>query len=366
MRKRQRFFALIYKETMQILRDPSSLLIAFAMPLILLFIFGYGVSLDPTSMKVGVVIESPSPLTDDLAASFRASRFFDTSVGVDRRQFETQLERGILKGILVVPADFASAMTRKKATVQLIVDGSVPNTAIFVKNYMQGVVLNWAARQLKIEQKIDVSSRMWFNPQLSSRNMLVPGCIVIVMTLVGTLLTALVVAREWERGTMEAIMATPVGAAELLLGKIIPYFILALLSMTICLLLAVFLFDVPFRGSLIALYLISAVFLIPALGQGLLISAATKNQFLASQIALLSAFLPAVLLSGFVFDINSMPRWIQWLTYIVPARYFVPPLQTVFLTGDVWQLFLPNIIMMLVIGFILFALAARSTRKRIA
>lgn len=362
----RRFLALVRKESLQIIRDPSSMLIAFVLPVILLFIFGYGVSLDPNHMKVGVVIESPSPATNDLASSFRASKFFEASIGFDRRQYEELLKEGKLKGILVVPANFSSGLAQGAAQIQLIVDGSEPNTATFVKNYMQGMVMTWAAQQGNITMPIDVSSRLWFNPELTSRYFLVPGSIVIVMTLVGTLLTALVVAREWERGTMEAMMATPVGAVELLLGKIIPYFLLSLVSMTLCLLLAVFLFGVPFRGSFLALYLISATFLIPALGQGLLISAATKNQFLASQIALLSGFLPAVLLSGFVFDIASMPRWIQYLTYIVPARYFIPPLQTVFLTGDVWPLFLGNMAMMLIIGVILFSLAAHSTRKRIA
>jgi ABC-2 type transport system permease protein len=185
------------------------------------------------------------------------------------------------------------------------------------------------------------------------------------MTLVGTLLTSLVVAREWERGTMEAMMATPVTAVELLAGKILPYFLLGLTSMTLCVLLAVFLFGVPFRGSVAALYALSAAFLIPALGQGLLISTATKNQFLASQLALISAFLPAFLLSGFLFEINSMPEVIQWITFIVPARYLIPSLQTVFLAGDIWPMFVQAIAVMLTIGAIMFVLAARSTRKRI-
>jgi ABC-2 type transport system permease protein len=186
------------------------------------------------------------------------------------------------------------------------------------------------------------------------------------MTLVGTLLTSLVVAREWERGTMEAMMATPVTSAELLAGKVLPYFALGLASMTICVVLAIFLFDVPFRGSVVALYALSAAFLMPALGQGMLISAATKNQFLASQLALISGFLPAFLLSGFLFEIDSMPRVIQLITYIVPARYLIPSLQTVFLGGDVWRMFLPNIGILLFAGTVLFMFAARSTRKRIA
>ncbi|APG94703.1 ABC transporter permease [Sinorhizobium americanum] len=366
----RRFAALVRKETYQVVRDPSSILIAFVLPLILLFLFGYGVSLDTTQTRIGLVVEEATPLTRDLAASFQASRYFAVVNGRDRREFGDDLVLGRVRGIVVIPARFAAdhAAGRNPA-VQVIVDGSDPNTANFVQNYAQGTVANWE-RQLASEGQghvpaIAAEQRFWFNPELTSRNFLVPGSIAIVMTLVGTLLTSLVVAREWERGTMEAMMATPVSAAELLAGKLLPYFILGLTSMTLCVLLAVFLFGVPFRGSTIALYALSAVFLMPALGQGLVISAVTKNQFLASQLALITAFLPAFLLSGFLFEINSMPTAIQWITYVVPARYLIPSLQTVFLAGDIWPMFARAIAVMFLIGCVFFALAARSTRKRI-
>src|SRR5690606_2662102 len=366
----RRFAALVRKESYQILRDPSSILIAFVLPLILLFLFGYGVSLDTTTTRVGLVVENATPVTQDLAASFHASRYFDVVNGRDRREFEDDLLLGHIRGIIVIPATFAADYTAgNNPHIQVIVDGSDPNTANFVQNYTRGVVATWAnlrAAELSLQPaSITVEQRFWFNPELTSRNFLVPGSIAIVMTLVGTLLTSLVVAREWERGTMEAMMATPVTAAELLAGKILPYFLLALTSMTLCVLLAVFLFGVPFRGSVVALYALSATFLVPALGQGLLISAATKNQFLASQLALISAFLPAFLLSGFLFEINSMPRVIQWVTVIVAARYLIPSLQTVFLAGDIWSMFLGDMAVMLLIGSVFFALAIRSTRKRI-
>ncbi|MDB4987062.1 MAG: ybhS, partial [Myxococcaceae bacterium] len=200
---------------------------------------------------------------------------------------------------------------------------------------------------------------------LKSRFFLVPGSIAITMTLIGTLLTALVVAREWERGTMEAMMATPVTAAELLDVKLLPYFALGLSSMLMCTAVAVWLFGVPFRGSLLALFALSVAFLCPALGQGLLISAATKNQFVAAQVALLTGFLPGFLLSGFLFEISSMPVALQWLTAIVPSRYFVPSLQTVFLVGDVWPAFARDMAMMLALGALMFLAAARNTRKRL-
>ena len=366
----RRFTALVRKESYQAIRDPSSILIAFVLPLILLFLFGYGVSLDTTRTRIGLVIEEMTPLTQDLSASFQASRYFEVAIGRDRRLFEEDLVVGKVRGIVVIPADFTTRHTAGvNPDIQVIVDGSDPNTANFVQNYAQGAVTNWERqRQADVATSgppVSVEQRFWFNPELTSRNFLVPGSIAIVMTLVGTLLTSLVVAREWERGTMEAMMATPVTAAELLAGKILPYFLLGLTSMTLCVLLAVFLFGVPFRGSVVALYALSAAFLIPALGQGLLISTVTKNQFLASQLALISAFLPAFLLSGFLFEINSMPTVIQWITFIVPARYLIPSLQTVFLAGDIWPMFLQAIGVMLTIGAIMFVLAARSTRKRI-
>lgn len=366
----RRFVALVRKESYQAVRDPSTTLIAFVLPLILLFLFGYGVSLDTTRTRVGLVMEETTPLTQALAASFQASRYFSVTTSQDRRVFKEDLVNGRIRGILVIPANFTSDYAAgNRPRIQVIVDGSEPNTANFVQNYAQGTVANWERQRQTLMAEgagpISIEQRFWFNPELTSRYFLVPGSIAIVMTLVGTLLTSLVVAREWERGTMEAMMATPVTAIELLIGKILPYFILSLVSMTLCVLLAVFLFGVPFRGSVLALYALSATFLIPALGQGLLISAATKNQFLASQLALISAFLPAFLLSGFLFEINSMPTVIQWITFIVPARYLIPSLQTVFLAGDIWPMFLHSMAVMLCIGTVFFVLAARSTRKRI-
>ncbi len=368
----RRFAALLRKESFQIFRDPSSILIAFVLPLILLFLFGYAVSLDATRTKIGVVIEAATPPSRDLAASFAASRYFDVRIGRDRREFADDLVLGAVKGIVVIPANFAADQRKRgdPSQIQVIVDGADPNTASFVQNYADGVLLSWASLNAATtgaaRRSINVEQRFRFNPELTSRNFLLPGSIAIVMTLVGTLLTALVIAREWERGTMEAIMATPVTAGELLAGKILPYFLLALTSMTLCVLIAVWVFGVPFRGSIGALYALSAAFLCPALGQGLLISAVTKNQFLASQVALLSAFLPSFLLSGFLFEIDSMPRVIQWITVIVPARYLIPSLQTVFLAGDIWPLFLRDIAVMLLEGAILLGLAALNSKKRLA
>ncbi|MGO4725391.1 MULTISPECIES: ABC transporter permease [unclassified Inquilinus] len=368
----RRFAALMRKEGMQILRDPSSLLIAVVLPVLLLFLFGYALSLDADHTKVGVAVESSSPAARDLAASFQASRYFDARIGTDRRQFAEDLVTNRIKGIIVIPETFTAAAAQPGGApqIQILVDGTDPNTANFVLAYAQGVLGSWQAMEAAGSggsglPAIDVQQRVWFNQELVSRNVLVPGAIAIVMTMIGTLLTALVVAREWERGTMEAMMATPVTALELLAGKILPYFLLGLASLTLCVVVTVFLFGVPFRGSVFALYLVSSAFLCPALGLGLVISAATKNQFLASQLALVAGFLPSFLLSGFLFEINSMPVVIQWITVIIPARYYIPALQSVFLAGDIWPLYLRSIAVLLFEGAVLFTLAARLSRKRL-
>jgi len=361
-----RLAALMRKEMLQIRRDPSSILIALVLPVILLFLFGFAVSLDAGKSRIGLVVEAPSAVAGSLAGAFDASPYFAVTRARDSRALRDRLGDGDLKGIVVIPADFARVLAAGTGPrLQVIVDGSDANTAHLVQNYVQGTVQNWAAIRGGGAPAIALVPRFWFNPDLASRNFLVPGSIVIVMTLVGTLLTALVVAREWERGTMEAMMATPVTGAELLLGKTLPYFALAMASMTLCVGIAVLGFGVPFRGSIWALYLMAAVFLLPALGQGLVISALTRNQFLAAQIALVSAFLPAFLLSGFVFEIGSMPAPIRWLSQVLPARHLIPGLQTVFLAGDFWPLFLRGIAALLAIGAVLALVALRGTRKRL-
>ena len=370
--------ALIRKEALQILRDPSSLLIAFLLPSVLLFIYGYGVNLDSNRVRVGLVLEDDGSDAAGLAQSFAGSRFLDVTVGRDRRAFEDPLVRGALRGIIVIPRGFSasSAATGRGdgMRVQVIADGSEPNIASFVQSYANGVVEGWRMRRAE-ELGLDsgaaagpgivIEQRVWYNPELRSRNFLVPGSIAIIMTLIGTLLTALVIAREWERGTMEAMMATPVSVPQILLGKLIPYFCLGIGSMAVCTLVATFVYGVPLRGSVFALLASSSVFLLCALGQGLFISAAAKDQFVASQIALISAFLPAFMLSGFVFEIASMPAPIRLLTRLLPARYFVTSLQTVFLVGDVWRLLLECMGAMLLIAAAFLMLTARKTHKRL-
>jgi ABC-2 type transport system permease protein len=367
----RRLGAMLVKESLQIVRDPSTFLIAFALPLLLLFLFGYAVSLDPTRTRIGVAILDPGASSQSLAQAYERSRWFEVVGSHNVASLRRALQSGDIRGIIVIPQDFDRALrSADAAPIQIITDGSNPNIANFVAAYAEGVRATWAQRESGSSAApgapLELVTRYWFNPALDSHFFLIPGSISIVMTMIGTLLTALVVAREWERGTMEALMATPVTMFELLATKVIPYFLLALVSMTLCTLLAVYLFGLPFRGSPWALLAMASAFLVPALGQGLFISAVSKNQFVASQIALLSAFLPAMLLSGFLFEIRSMPPIIRAITYLVPARYLIPSLQSVFLVGDLWGLFLRNIAIMLGFGLVFFALALRATRRRVA
>jgi ABC-2 type transport system permease protein len=368
----RRFLAMLAKEARQIIRDSSTMLIAFVLPIILIFLFGYGVNLDTARTRIGLSLQDSGQAAQSLAGDFRDSRWFEVKAAGDLPSLKADLVANRIRGIIVIPQDFSRQTLHGGGAIQVITDGSSPNTASFVAAYAEGVRATWAAaraRDTGAAQRpppIALDTRFWFNPELASRYFLVPGAIAIVMTIIGTLLTALVIAREWERGTMEAIMATPVGRSEFMATKVIPYFALGLGSMALCAILAVTVFNVPFRGSPLALLAIASSFLVPALGQGLFISAATRNQFVASQIALLTGFLPAMMLSGFLFEISSMPKWVQALTYIVPARYLIPSLTTVFVAGDDWSMFLPDMAKMLGFGLLFFVLAVRANKWRIA
>lgn len=362
----RRLLALVRKEGLQVIRDPSAILIAFVLPVILLFLFAYAVSLDIRQVPIGVVLESEDPSAQSLAAAFSGTRYFQVTPARDRRAVANAVAAGHLKGFVVIPGDFAHRLAEPLAgpLVEILTDGSQPNNAGFVAHYAQGVVLGWTQAQgLAPAPRVDLRPRFWFNPEIESRRFLVPGAIAIIMTMIGTLLTALLLAREWERGTLEALFSTPARVAEILLGKLLPYFGLGLLATLGASALAIHVFGLPLQGSWGTLLLVSAVFLVPALGQGLVISAIAKNQFIAAQIALFTGFLPAFLLSGFLFEIDSMPLPIRTVSLVVPARYFIASLQTVFLAGDTWPVLVPNMAAMLAIGGVFFALARLKTRK---
>jgi len=367
----RRVAALMRKEMRQILRDPSTIIIAVVLPLTLLFLFGYGVSFDARRIEIGLVVEEPTPETGSFAAALLNSPLFSVRTTRTRHGLEDDLVAGRIDGIVVVPASFTAQSARgDRAPIQVIVDGSDPNKATLVRNYLQGTWANWLgqeaiARGDKLVVPLSVEPRVWFNPEVSSHHYLVPGSIAIILMLIGALLTALVVAREWERGTMEALLATPVGILGLLVGKLVPYFILGMITMSLATATALFLFGVPFRGSFAVLGLMSSVFLVTALGQGLLISTLTRNQLVAAQITLISAFLPSFFLSGFVFEIAGMPPVLQLVSFAVPARYFVASLQTLFLAGDVWGVLWPNLAGMAAIATVYIGLTSLSTKTRL-
>ena len=362
---------LITKETHQILRDPSTIIMAAILPLTLLFLFGYGVSFDARRIKLGLVIAEPTPETGSFVASLMNSQIYVVQTARNRIGFEQQLVAGNLDGIVVVAADFAAQLAKRDtAPVQIIVDGSDPNEAMLVRIYVQGTWANWLQQESitgggRKDPLITVVPRVWFNPAVLSHHYLIPGAIGIILTLVGALLTALVVAREWERGTMEALLATPIGIVELLAGKLVPYFVLGMITVTLATATAIFLFGVPFRGSFWVLALFSAVFLSTALAQGLLISTLTRNQLVAAQATMISAYLPSVFLSGFIYEIAGMPAPLRIISYAIPARYFVAGLQTLFLAGDVWSVIGPALLAMAFILVILLALVAFTTKIRL-
>lgn len=369
----RRLCALIWKEVIQVVNDPSSILIAFVLPVVLLFLYGFAVSLDSTKIKLGFAIEGRGPEVESLLAAFRDAKYFILKVSFSRKELEEDLVAGRIRGLVVVPIDFSRQRrwNDSEPPIQIIADGSEPTTANFVQNYVRGVAELWL-QQRSLETaspmpvSVNIENRMWFNPSLESKNYIVPGSIAIIITMIGTLLTAMVVAREWERGTMEAMMATPVRIQEIILGKLLPYFGLGLGSMFFCTVVSIFAFRTPFRGSFLSLFVFTSLFLFTCLGIGLLVSTLAKSQFVAAQFALVLGFLPAVQLSGFIFEISSMPRIIQGLTYLFPARYFVQGLQSIFLAGDVTAILVSNGLALLGFSVVFFFLNARITHKRLA
>ena len=365
-----RIGALVRKEARQMVRDPSSIAIGIVMPVLLILLFGYGITLDVTHVPVAIVVEDPTPEASEVAAGFELSPYFDARMMTSMARAEQLLLERKLDGIIRIRPDFARNLALGGAEVQILVHGVDANNARIIQNYAQGAVGQWSARRAGEAMTVSagpvvVQNRMWFNEANESRYFLVPGLIVLIMTLIGALLTALVMAREWERGTIEALFVTPVRTDEILLGKTIPYFALGMIGLALCLLAAKFLFNIPFRGSVIVLTGVSMLYLLVALGIGLLISSAVKNQFVASQITLLVSFLPAVMLSGFLFDLRSMPELVRMITYVLPARYYVALLQTIFLAGDIWPVILPNAAVLAGMAAILAFFTRRVTRKRL-
>jgi len=369
--KAMRLAGLVRKETWQIFRDPSSISIAFVLPVILLLIFGYGVSLDARDVPIALVVQDQTAETASFTAAFNQSRYLVGHPMGTLAEAKQALMDGRVRGIVVLRSDYTRRLlAHRDPAIQVIVDGVDANTARLVIGYVQAVWGNWLQQRALHQGVADqtpvvAEQRVWFNPEVRSRDFLVPGLIAIIMTLIGALLTSLVVAREWERGTMEALMVTPASVGEILLGKLIPYFVLGMGGMALSVAMAMVLFKVPLAGSAWVLFGTAGLFLLVALGMGLLISTVAKNQFAAGQVAIIVTFLPAFILSGFIFDIGSMPAPIQWISHLIAARYFVAILQTVFLAGDVWRVIIPNSIALLLMAALFLGITWRISHKRL-
>jgi ABC-2 type transport system permease protein len=368
----RRLAALSRKETLQILRDPSSNIIAFILPVLMLFIFGYGINLDSSGLRVGLVLEDTNPEARRFAESLYGSVYFRVVATGTRAALSQALTEGRVRGFVVVPQDFSEKLQAGSESVPILVvtDGTEPNTANFVENYVRSAFEGWmqqraAERAEAAPGLVQLEPRFWFNPSALSRNYLIPGSITVIMTVIGALLTSLVVAREWERGTMEALLASPVTRAELLLSKLLPYYALGIISLLICVAVSVFLLGVPFRGSIWALVGIGSLFLGSALGLGLLLSTATRNQFNAALAALNAAFLPALILSGFIYELRSMPVVIRAVTYLIPARYFVTAMQTLFQAGQVGSVLLRAAAFLALASLVFLTLTAAKTRRKL-
>lgn len=368
-----RLVSLTRKEFRQLLRDRSNLAIGILLPMVLILIFGYGMSLDVKNAPVAVVLEDSSPTAHEAIAGLQLSPTIAPVLLGSMHDAEALMRERKVDGIVRVPADFSRALAAGNARVQLIVHGADAGRATIIQAYVSGALAQSALRQADrggaagaaapSAGRVTVEQRMWFNAANTSTWYLVPGLIVLIMTLIGAFLTALVMAREWERGTLEALFVTPVRPVEILLAKIIPYFAVGMLGLALCLLAARFLFAVPMYGSLFAVVLSSMLYLIVAVSLGLVISSVTRNQFLASQVALIATFMPSMMLSGFLFDLRNVPTAVRVIGHVLPATYFMDLIKTLFLAGDVWPLIWRNCAVLVAYAVGLLLLARMVTRK---
>ncbi len=363
--------ALTLKEAKQVARDPSSWVVTFVLPTLFLLFFGYAISLDADNLRLAVFDESLGEHSESLSFAFARSRHFRVQPVTSRHEATQLMADSAVQGVLVIPENFdALAAAARPSAVQLMVDGTEPNTATFMGGYVNGVIAGWEEARLTEEGNpfrapIAAEPVYWYNNATKSRWAMVPGSMTIVIALIGILQTSLVITREWERGTMEALFASPVTRLQIFLSKLIPYYLLALLAMAFCVAAGTRLFGVPFRGSFIALFALTTAFLMPSLGQGLLISSSFRSQLPAAMVGFLTGMLPSFILSGMVFDINSMPWPIRIITHVIPARYFNVSLQTLFLAGDVWPLFWRDMAAMAAIGLVFFTLSYRNLKRRL-
>ncbi|MDR0552510.1 MAG: ABC transporter permease [Holosporales bacterium] len=360
--------ALVVKEAKQIKRDPSNWVVAFIFPILLLVIFGYGLSFNIENIGIDLVMHDTGKLSQDLANSYTDSKYFNTNVVYSLQDAKGNLEAGKTQGIVIIPENFSKNFVSesKKPSIQIISDGSDPNTAVYIEGYAEGIFSRWMMKQLNARPPINIIDRIWFNPSTETVNFMLAGALTMILSIAGAFMTSMVVAREWERGTMEALISTPVSIWEIIASKIIPYFVLSVVAFVFSLVVSKILFGVPFEGSVFATSLVTSIFIIVALLIGLIISNATKDQFNASMGVMAVTFLPTMMLSGFIFEIKSMPMWLQLITYAFPARYYVACLRTLCLVGDVWPIILRNAAVLLSMATGLALVLRKNIKKKIA
>lgn len=365
----KRLTAMVTKEFRQLVRDNSSILIGIFLPILLIFIIGYGVSLDVKNVPIAVVLEDTSPTTYDVLSFLNGSEYFSPTYVTSMYEAQKMIDERNVDAVLRIPSDFSESLYRQESSIQLILYGVDSSTATLVKGYIEGSIKQWEALNkskfitASSIGNITVENRMWFNDANSSIWYFIPGLIVLIITIVGVFLTSLVMAREWERGTLESLFISPVKPLEILLSKMVPYFCVAMIGFIFCLIVARFLFEVPIYGSLAIIILCSMLYLLVTLGMGLTISSITKNQFLASQVAIVVSFLPAMMLTGFLYDLRSVPAFIRNVGQVLPATYYLELLKSLFLAGNNWHLIYKNCLILFFYAILFISLALKVTKK---
>lgn len=374
----KRIKAVAWKEFVQIKRDPRSLALALGIPIFLLFIFGYGLSLDIDHVRTVVWNQDAgSKISRDFLLNFKNSRYFKIVKYTDNyRDIEHMINSGEVIMALIIPKKFSHYIeSRQKAPLQLLMDGSDANTATIARGYVQSVVSSYnvelltdavSSLGLRPNKSFDTRPRIWYNMGLTSTWFIVPGVIAMIMMIIAALLTSICIAREWERGTMEQLISTPVKAPELVIGKFIPYFAIGFFDLTVGVIMARFCFAVPFRGSYLLLLVLSSLFLTGALSQGILISIVARTQLMASQLATLTTMIPTIILSGFIYPIFNMPKALQIITYLIPARYYIVIARDLFLKGGGMDVLWDEALFLVLFAFVMFGLSIRRFRKKVA
>lgn len=366
-----RFRALLKKESRQLIRDKSSLAIGLLLPVVLILLFGYGLSFDLSNGRVGVVAEQPSPQSRQLMSGLQGSRYLSAQQYSNYPEAVAAIKKDEIDAILVIPATFAADSAQGQAHLQLLLNGRSTSIASAMQGYVSGAISTASAIQAERQHagapaaRVTVEQRMWFNESSNSTWYLVPGLIVLILTLIGAFLTCLLIARERERGTLEALFVTPVRPFELVLAKLAPYFVIGMIDIAVCLTASYFLFDVPMRASMLAIFSASLMYLLVSLLLGLAISGYSSSQFQASQIALLASFMPALMLSGFVFDTQNLPVAVQAVSHVLPATHFMTLIKTLLLGGDDWALWLKECGILMLYVIVLAAVSTRSLKKQL-